>query len=224
MFVSNVSHELKNPLTNITSQLEVTLLNEREKEEYRETIESVLEDIRSLNHLSNSLLDLARLTRESDSFTMARVRLDEILWETRESISTIDVNYKVEVEIIDMPEDERRLYVNGNPYLLKVAFQNIIENACKFSEEGTAHIKLSCQKNSLIVEVANNGPGINRKDLDNVFQPFFRADATSKIKGYGVGLPLSQRIISIHKGQIGIESTPETGTRVKVTLKTEAGF
>lgn len=224
MFVSNVSHELKNPLTNITSQLEVTLLNEREKEEYRETIESVLEDIRGLNQLSNSLLDLARLARESDSFTMSKVRLDEILWETREGISLIDLNYKVEVEIIDMPEDENRLCVNGNPYLLKVAFKNIIENACKFSEIGKAHVTLSCQKDSLIVEVANSGSGIDRKDLDNVFQPFFRADATSKIKGYGVGLPLSQRIISIHKGQIRLESTPETGTRVTITLKTAAGF
>ncbi|MDZ7647554.1 MAG: ATP-binding protein [Cytophagales bacterium] len=125
-----------------------------------------------------------------------------------------------------MPEDERRLYVNRKPILAESGLSKCHqENACKFSDEGKAHIKLSCQKNSLIVEVANNGPGINRKDLDNVFQPFFRADATSKIKGYSsTDYPLSQRIISIHKGQIGIESTPETGTRVKVTLKTEAGF
>lgn len=224
MFVSNVSHELKNPLTNITSQLEVTLLNERTKEEYRATIESVLEDIKGLNHLSNSLLDLARLTRESDSFTMSKVRLDEILWETRESVSAIDSNYKVEVEILDMPEDERLLYVDGNPYLLKTAFQNIIENACKFSLDGKALVSLSCQKDELIVRVTDHGPGIEEKDLENVFQPFFRTDATSKVKGYGVGLPLSQRIISIHKGKISIESTPGAGTVVIVILKPAQGF
>ncbi len=88
MFVSNVSHELKNPLTNITSQLEVTLLKERSKEDYHQTIESVLEDIRGLNQLSNSLLELARLTREQDSFTMTRVRLDEIIWDVRDFMST----------------------------------------------------------------------------------------------------------------------------------------
>jgi signal transduction histidine kinase len=224
MFVSNVSHELKNPLTNITSQLEVTLLNERTKDEYRETIESVLEDIKGLNHLSNSLLDLARLTRESDSFTMSKVRLDEILWETRESVSAIDSNYKVEVEILDMPEDEGRLYVNGNPYLLKTAFQNIIENACKFSRDGRAIVSLACQKDDLIVRVTDRGPGIEEKDLENVFQPFFRTDATSKVKGYGVGLPLSQRIISIHKGKISIESVPGAGTVVIVVLKPAQGF
>jgi len=224
MFVSNVSHELKNPLTNITSQLEVTLLNERTKEEYRETIESVLDDIKGLNHLSNSLLDLARLTRESDSFTMSQVRLDEILWETRESVAAIDLNYKVEIEILDMPEDEKLLYVNGNPYLLKTAFQNIIENACKFSTDGKARVSLSCQKDDLIVRVTDRGPGIEEKDLENVFQPFFRTDATSKVRGYGVGLPLCQRIISIHKGKISIESVPGAGTAVIVVLKPALGF
>jgi signal transduction histidine kinase len=220
MFVSNVSHELKNPLTNITSQLEVTLLNERSKEEYRETIESVLEDIKGLNHLSNSLLDLARLTRESDSFTMSKVRLDEVLWDTRENINAIDPQYKVEVKILEMPEDENRLYVTGNPYLLKIAFQNIIENACKFSDDGKAQVALTCKKDDLIVQISDQGPGIEEKDLENVFQPFFRTDATSKVKGYGVGLPLTQRIISIHKGKISIESTPGMGTMVSVILQT----
>lgn len=218
LFVSNVSHELKNPLTNITSQLEVTLLNEREKSEYRETIESVLEDIKSLNHLSNSLLDLARLTRQSDSFTMSKVRLDEILWETRENIIAVDSQYKIEVEILNMPEDETKLCVNGNPYLLRTAFQNLIENACKFSSDGKAVITLTCQKDDLKVTVSDNGPGIEKKDLENVFQPFFRTDATSKVKGYGVGLSLSQRIISIHKGKIAIESIPGKGTSVNVVL------
>ncbi len=220
MFVSNVSHELKNPLTNITSQLEVTLLNERSKEEYRETIESVLEDIKGLNHLSISLLDLARLTRESDSFTMSKVRLDEVLWDTRESINAIDPQYKVEVKILEMPEDENRLYVDGNPYLLKIAFQNIIENACKFSDDGKAQVTLTCKKDDLIVQISDQGPGIEEKDLENVFQPFFRTDATSKVKGYGVGLPLTQRIISIHKGKISIESKPGMGTLVSVILPT----
>lgn len=219
MFVSNVSHELKNPLTNITSQLEVTLLNERTVKEYQETIESVLEDIKSLNHLSNSLLDLARLTRSSDSFTMSKVRLDEILWETREVVSLIDPSYAISVTILEMPEDESKLYVNGNPYLLKTAFQNVIENACKFSMDGKASVSLTCRSQDFIIEVTDRGPGIEKKDLENVFQPFFRTDATSKIRGYGVGLSLSQRIISIHKGAISIDSTPGEGTRIKIVLK-----
>ena len=218
MFVSNVSHELKNPLTNITSQLEVTLLKERSIEEYRETIESVLEDIRGLNQLSNSLLELARLTREQDSFTMTRVRLDEIIWDVRDFVSTIDPTYRVEVSIHEMPEDENKLTVLGNPYLLKIAFQNIVENACKFAPDKSAKVTLTLVKNELIVEVSDQGPGIEKKDLNNVFEPFFRTDATSKIKGYGIGLPLSHRILSIHKGRIELDSSPGKGTIVRVAL------
>ncbi len=218
MFVSNVSHELKNPLTNITSQLEVTLLNERTNREYRETIESVLEDIRDLNNLSNSLLDLARLTRDTDSFTMSKVRLDEILWDTREEVSQGDPSYNIEVSIENMPEDENLLCVEGNPYLLKTAFRNVIENACKFSQDKRAEVSLVYSDASLIVKVSDKGPGIEQKDIENVFQPFFRTDATSKIKGYGIGLSLSQRIVSIHKGIIEIQSNQASGTVITIIL------
>jgi signal transduction histidine kinase len=218
MFVSNVSHELKNPLTNITSQLEVTLLKDRTKEEYRETIKSVLEDIHSLNQLSNSLLELARLTREEDSFTMTHVRLDEIIWEARDFVYSIDPAYRIDVTIPNLPEEESQLYVEGNPYLLKTAFQNIIENACKFSPDRRAVVSLSLHNGELIVQVIDNGPGIGKKDLKHVFEPFFRTDATSKIKGYGIGLSLSQRIISIHKGSIELNSELGKGTTVTIKL------
>jgi len=213
-FVANVSHELKNPLTKITSQLEVTLLSERPKEEYRATIESVLEDIKELNQLSVSLLDLARLDREENSFTMARVRMDEILWEVRETVESFDAEYKVNIEIKNMPEEESRLYINGNLHLLKTALQNVIENACKFSFDKKATVSLSCPPDRVQVCVQDQGPGIAGKDIVNVFQPFYRADGASKIKGYGIGLPLSQRIISIHKGSVEVDSEPGKGTRV----------
>jgi signal transduction histidine kinase len=213
-FVANVSHELKNPLTKITSQLEVTLLNERSKEEYRNTIESVLDDIKDLNQLSISLLELARIDREENSFTMSLVRMDEILWEVRDKVESFDSNYKVNVEIESMPEDENRLCINGNPHLLKIALQNVIENACKFSENKNCLVNLKCLPQKVQIHVIDQGPGIEKKDLNNVFQPFYRADATSKIRGYGIGLPLSQRILSIHRGEIKVQSQNGQGTRM----------
>lgn len=212
-FVANVSHELKNPLTKITSQLEVTLLSERSKEEYRNTIESVLEDIRELNQLSVSLLDLARLDREENSFTMTKVRLDEIVWDVRDRVESFDPDYKVQLEIDNMPEDEDRLCIHGNPHLLKTAIQNVIENACKFSVDKKATVVLSCKPDSVQIQVYDRGPGIEKKDIVKVFQPFYRADAASKTKGYGIGLPLSQRIISIHKGRIEVDSSSGIGSR-----------
>jgi signal transduction histidine kinase len=217
-FVANVSHELKNPLTKITSQLEVTLLNEREKDEYRELIGSVLEDIKEINQLSNSLLELAQLSRTDSSFSMDRVRLDEILWELRDSVEALDPAYQVKIDIRDLPEDESRLYIEGNPHLIKTALRNVIENACKFSSERTAYLLLSCERQGLVVTVRDKGPGIDEKDLAQVFAPFFRAQATAKTKGYGIGLSLSQRIIALHKGQIEIKSFPGEGTIVRAVF------
>lgn len=217
-FVANVSHELKNPLTKVTSQLEVTLLNQRDAVEYRSTITSVLEDIKELNQMSNSLLELAQLSRGDSSFSMTRVRLDEILWEVREKIESVETGFQVIIELRDLPEDETKLYVNGNPHLLKTAFKNVIENACKFSPERKAQVVLTCHKDLLVVAVIDRGPGIGAQDLQRVFEPFFRADATSRTKGYGIGLSLSQRIIALHKGTIDIDSKEGSGTMVRLTF------
>ena len=217
-FVANVSHELKNPLTKITSQLEVTLLNEREKAEYRATIASVLEDIRELNQMSNSLLELAQLSRGESSFSMTRVRLDEILWEVRERLEEGETGSQVIIELRDLPEEESKLYVNGNPHLLKTALRNVIENACKFSPEKKAQVVLTCQEDRLVVAVIDRGPGIGKDDLQRIFEPFYRADATSRTKGYGIGLSLTQRIIALHKGTIEIDSKEGSGTMVRVTF------
>lgn len=215
-FVANVSHELKNPLTKITSQLEVTLLNQRKPEEYVRILYSVLEDVRELNQMSTSLLDLASVNQENAVFQKTSLRLDEILWEVRESVLTLNANYKVDIHTITMPEEESKLYLLANPYLLKTALQNIIENACKFSNDHQATISLICTNEELEIRVFDNGPGIDKKEIQNIFQPFYRSNNTSKIKGHGIGLSLSQRIIAIHQGTIEIDSSLGEGTQVSV--------
>ncbi len=223
-FVTNVSHELKNPLTKITSQLEVTLLKERSQVEYMGIMQSVLDDIKELNHLSTSLLDLASLNQDNMTFNTSRLRIDEILWEVRESVQELNSNYKVDIHTVVMPENEEDLYLDANPYLLKTALQNLIENACKFSDDMMATVSLICSKGELEIRIFDKGPGIEKKELHNIFQPFYRADNTSKIKGHGIGLSLSQRIISIHNGAIEIDSTFGEGTQVTVVFNTETKF
>lgn len=220
-FLTNVSHELKNPLTKITSQLEVTLLKDRTSDEYRRTIQSVLEDIKELNQLSNSLLDLASLDQNNMSLATARVRIDEVLWEVRESIQSLNAAYKVDIHTVVMPDNEEDLYLQANLYLLKTALQNLIENSCKFADDKTATVSLLCSKNELEIRIFDNGPGIAKEELQNIFQPFYRTDSTSKIKGHGIGLSLCQKIIAIHKGTIEVDSTVGQGTQMTVIFNTK---
>ena len=218
-FVANVSHELKNPLTKITSQLEVTTLKERNSEEYLSIINSVLDDVRELNHLSNSLLDLATLNEDQRSFTMSKVRLDEVLWDVCDKVLSVNKQFEVEFSLSTMPESESRFVVLGNPYLLRTVFLNLVENACKFSLDGRAEIAMLWSNDDIIVRVLNRGAGVPKNVIAKVFQPFYRANPTSSVKGYGIGLPLSEKIISIHNGQLELESVPNESTVATVTLK-----
>jgi signal transduction histidine kinase len=220
-FVSNVSHELKNPLTKITSQLEVTLFKDRLATEYKETIQSVLEDIKELNHLSNSLLDLASLSQPEVSISTTKVRIDEILWEIRDIVQSINPAYKVNFHTVSMPLNEADLYLQANSHLLKIAIQNLIENACKFSDDNVATVSLFCSPTELEIRIFDKGPGIEPTELQNIFQPFYRSNKTSQVKGHGIGLSLSQRIIDLHNGAIEIESTLGEGTQVTVVFYTQ---
>jgi signal transduction histidine kinase len=218
-FVANVSHELKNPLTKITSQLEVTTLKYRSSEEYLTIINSVLDDVRELNHLSNSLLDLATLNEDQRSFTMSKVRLDEVLWDVRDKVLSVNKKFEVEFSLPTMPESESRFIVLGNPYLLRTAFINLVENACKFSPDGRAEIAMLWSDDDIVVRVLNRGAGVPRNVIAKVFQPFYRANPTSPVKGYGIGLPLAEKIFSIHNGQLELESVPNESTIATATLK-----
>jgi signal transduction histidine kinase len=223
-FVSNVSHELNNPLTKITSQLEVTLLNERHNEEYKTTIQSVLDDIKELNTLCSSLLELAYINQANQIFHMTSVRVDELLWEIREDLMSSKKAYKIQVHIDQMPEREEELCADLHPQLFKTALINFIENACKFSQNQTAFLSLSSSKNELTISVIDKGPGIEKAEIKKIFQPFYRTDNTSKVKGYGVGLSLAERIIAIHRGSIAVNSTPGVGTEIKIVLKKATKF
>ena len=151
---------------------------------------------------------------------MTRLRIDEVLWDVIEKVESLDVAYHVEIKPFNLPDDEEKLCLFGNPYLLKTALENIIENACKFSSNKKAEVSLFCESHQICIHVFDNGPGIEKKDLANIFQPFYRADRTSKIKGYGIGLSLSHRIIGIHNGFIEIDSTLGEGTSVSIRFKT----
>lgn len=217
-FVSNVSHELNNPLTKITSQLEVTLLNERSLEEYQRTIHSVLEDIKELNRLSASLLELAYINQENQTFLMTSLRMDEILWEIRDDLEAFNHAYKVQIIISEMPENENDLCINGNFQLIKTAFKNVIENACKFSDDHTSFVSAYFTKKEINVKVTDHGPGIDKRDVNKIFEPFFRTDNTSKIQGHGIGLSLTKRIVAIHKGKISVNSVFGTGTEIQIEI------
>lgn len=211
-FVANVSHELKNPLTKINAQLEVVLLKDRSPEVYKQTVASVLEDIRELSLLSDSLLELAKVSDDRKDLLTEKVRIDELLLDLREKTIHMVSEYRVGINFLDLPEDDSWLELHGNSGLLRTAFLNLIENGCKFSPDHAVNITLSTSASSITVEVSNNGEGITEEDQQNIFHPFFRSNKTAGVKGYGIGLSLTERIVRLHGGMIKLKSDAQGTT------------
>lgn len=217
-FVSNASHELRTPLTSITGQIEVSLMNPRTNEEYKAILESVLEDIKNLNALSNGLLDLAKASSDISAIALHSLRIDEIIWETRAELIERKKDYKISIEFIQPIDDENELIILGNHHLLKTAIVNLMDNACKFSSDKSLEIFLSVKNQDIVTEFKDKGMGIELVDLEKIFHPFFRASNAKGISGNGLGLTLTEKIITIHRGKIFIESQPQKGTTVTVTI------
>jgi signal transduction histidine kinase len=217
-FVSNASHELRTPLTSITGQIEVSLMKPRTHEEYEAILESVLEDIKNLNALSNGLLDLAKASSDISAISFHPLRIDEILWETRSELIERKKDYKISIEFREPIENENELTAQGNQHLLKTAIANLMDNACKFSPNKSVEIFLSVKAKCIVAEFTDKGMGIDPVDMEKIFHPFFRANNTKNISGNGLGLTLTDKIIRIHQGTIVIESQLQKGTTVTVSI------
>jgi signal transduction histidine kinase len=215
-FIANVSHELKNPLTKISSQLEVSLLNERKIDDYKQTIASVLEDTQDLAAITESLLELNKISISDYQASFSILRIDEIMWESRSLTQKLNAAYKVIIDTQFMPDNEELLHIKGDEKLILTALKNLIENGCKFSTNKQAHVSLQIVDESIEITIKNEGKGIPEADIPYIFQPFFRAENTAASKGYGIGLSLVERIISLHLGSISVQSEQNGWTEFTV--------
>ncbi|WP_143307457.1 HAMP domain-containing sensor histidine kinase [Chitinophaga vietnamensis] len=217
-FVSNISHELRTPLTAMMAELEITASRERPASEYRESMHHAIEDAQRLVKLSNSLLDLAKASYDPAEINFREIRLDEVLMEARSSILQAHPSYKISVVFEEDMEDDDFISVNGNEYLLKVAFINLMENGCKFSAPPEVTVAVTWFKGYTVLRFTDHGVGISKEDLPNIFTPFYRGANKPVASGNGIGLSLVQKIIRLHKGDITVQSRPGMGAVFTVEL------
>jgi signal transduction histidine kinase len=217
-FVSNASHELRTPLTAITGQLEVTLMKERKVEEYIHILQSVLDDIRSLNKLSNGLLELAHASMDVSGLKLKQLRVDEVIWQSRAELMKRYAHYRVDVDFDTFPDDEEMFLLIGSEQLVKVAILNLMDNACKFSKDHTVNVLLGLAGDNIKVVFEDKGVGISKEDLSLIFEPFHRGENVRNINGHGLGLSLTHKIVKMHKGSLSISSNVGKGTTVVMLI------
>lgn len=219
MFVSNVAHELRTPLTALSTELEVALLRElRTGEEYKMIISNALDDAKSLKHLITGLLDLAKANYDSSQIVTEELRLDELLLDAREMVLKANKNYSVDLIFDQNAEDDSMITVRGNAYLLKTAFVNLMENNCKFSDNKSSDVQISFFGKNAIVRFSDAGTGISKEEIEKIFIPFYRGTNSTRTKGQGIGMTLTQKIIILHNGIITIRSYIGEGTTFVVEI------
>lgn len=200
-FITNASHELRTPLTTILGNAEITLKNERSREDYIKTLQGIVNETEKLNALINSLFELAQANVENSE--QQRIQLDELLWEVVDewgnSKTPVKVNY-------NLPKDEEKYTITGNRRLLFIALSNILKNAIKFSGGKEVTCTIQCAGSEAEIIVRDRGIGIPQQEIQNIFQPFYRAPNSINFTGSGIGLSLAEKIVRLHNGKIEVKS------------------
>lgn len=212
-FISNASHELRTPLAIMIARSEYILSRERTVMEYKQQMTELKENLRNMNALLNSLLELAHINREN-VIKFSKVRIDEIIFNAIHSVKQKYSSRKI-IPRINYSENENDLIIEGNQGFLEIAFKNLIENACKFSK-GDVEVEILNIADRLEITVTDFGIGIPAEDTDRIFKPFNRATNASYFGGYGIGLTIVKKIFDVHNARIGINSIPHEYTSFKI--------
>jgi signal transduction histidine kinase len=215
-FVSNASHELRTPVTSIKGQVEVALMKQRNEKNYIDVLTSILDDVENMTNIINGFLELAEANADIKNLAIQTIQIDEFLFAIKDEIIKRKPQYTINIEFEKMPNKESEISVAGNPGLLFILMNNLIDNACKFSENKKATVIIDFDNNYTIIKVIDNGIGIPKEELAYVFQPLYRAKNVQGKYGNGIGLSIVQRIAEIHKAQIKISSTLNIGTTISV--------
>lgn len=217
-FISNASHELGTPLTVIIGEADVALSKERNPEEYKEAIASILREAERLERITKSLLFLAQTGFDGKKQKMELLRADQLLWDVKETIDRLNPKNKVQLDLSLIPDNPKKLKIIGNAQLLHLAISNIVNNACKYSSNQVVKLSIGTTDNQVVIVVKDSGIGIPQSEMEFIYDPFYRASNTKNYEGYGIGLPLTRNIIRQHKGNMLVSSVENEGTTVRLSF------
>lgn len=201
-FTAHASHELRTPLSRITAQIENTVADPATSVKGKTFLTTILSDINHLTELISSLLILSKIDNNKNNEDNEVHRMDEILFSAIENLKRSFPEFIILFEIEESDNLDTALEVKGNKNLLEIALINVLKNACVYSDNKQALVKISTQENHLVISVLNTGKTLTETEQKNLFQPFMRGKNSKGTSGFGLGLRIVNRILTLHKSYI----------------------
>jgi two-component system, OmpR family, sensor kinase len=212
-FSADASHELRTPLTIMRGEIEVAMRSHRMSSRTRELLLSIHDELVRLSSIVESLMILVKSDTGRLVFDMQPVALDELLDQLFVEAKVLAERKKIKIKL----EQSEPVHINGDAARLKQLFLNLIDNAVKYTRpHGLVTLSLRKDASSAIITVKDNGIGIPRKDLNKIFERFYRGEQNTKdlenISGSGLGLPIAKWITEAHQGSIEVKSKEGKGS------------
>ena len=217
-FVSNVSHELKTPLTSMKVLADSLLAQEDVPVElYKEFMGDITEEIERENNIINDLLSLVKMDKKSADLNVKPENINDLVETILKRLRPIAALRNIELVF----ESFRPVTADVDEVKLTLAISNLVENAIKYNKEnGWVQVSLNADHKYFYVKVADSGMGIPQESLDHIFECFYRVDKShsQEISGTGLGLAIARNAIITHRGAIKVHSEEGVGTTFTVRV------
>ena len=217
-FTGDASHELRTPLTIMRGEIEVALRKARTADEYKQVLQSSLQELTFMEKIVNDLLTLTRIDAGKTTLQFQHINPDELLQQVIDLHQNAADAKNITIHRADFLDHH---LIMADPDKLRRVFSNILDNAIKYSPEGgRVYIFPERKQNVISYIIQDTGIGIPEQDLPHIFERFYRADKSRSrtMHSSGLGLSISNWIVKAHNGSIDISSHKGKGTRVIVSL------
>jgi two-component system sensor histidine kinase CiaH len=211
-FITDASHELRTPITVLKAEIEVGIRDKNlNLQKAKKILDSNLEEVNNLQMLSDNLIKLAQ-SKNGNGSIFENISLRYISEEATAKVKKIAAGKNIKIN-----NNIKDLYIIGDRQSLIELFAILLENAIKYSPSKTS-VSMSAKKvkETIEVKIVDHGVGIAKEDLENIFERFYRAEKSRTESGYGLGLSIAKQIVSMHNGEITVESEQKKGSTFKI--------
>ncbi len=217
-FVSNVSHELKTPLTSMKVLADsINSMENAPIELYQEFMADIGNEVDRETKIINDLLSLVKMDKSAADLNIANININELLEQILKRLNPIAEKQHVELVL----ESFRPVTADVDEVKITLAFTNLIENAIKYNkEDGWVHVSLNADHQYFYLKVEDSGIGIPQESLEHIYERFYRVDKSHsrEIGGTGLGLAITRNAVLMHRGAIKVFSTEGEGTIFNVRI------